>query len=353
VEAENGGALSLARRLRDLRERQWLDVNLTQANLAKALSVAPATLSSWESQSNPKAPPTARLKDYARFFATRQSLGGGAHLVPVDNLTEDERQLSKVLEDELVGLHPSHQRQDVVVAHRLELLSFQDPGSVVIICPKAPEDAVGPLAAEDHINYTRLHNYADLDALIELFGHLRALNPERAVLHRLSSDVRQTDLQNHVILLGGIGWNSTTGRILAQVKKLPVEQVEVDQLRGGEVFRVTQFGDRDQEMFFPVMGEINGRTELVEDLAFLARLKNPFNVSRTLTILNGVHSRGVVGAVLSLTDETLGPSNEEYLSQRFGDGEFAILAKVPIVSGRPLAPDLQNPAMRLFEWSDS
>ncbi len=353
MEAENGTAFPLARRLRGLREHQWPDVNLTQANLAKALSVAPATLSSWESQSNPKAPPTVRLKDYARFFATRKSLDGGAHLVVVDNLTEDERQLSKVLEDELVGLHPSHQRHEVAMEHRRGLLSFKDAGSIVIICPMAPRDAVGPLAAEGHINYTRLHNYADLDALIELFGHVRALNPERAVLHRLSSDVHQAELQNHMILLGGIGWNRTTSRILAQVKKLPIEQVEVDELVTGEVFRVKQPDDREPKLYFPVTYEINGRVELVEDLAFLARLKNPFNVSRTLTIFNGVHSRGVVGAVLALTDEVLGPSNEEYLSRRFGDEGFAILAKVPIVSGRALAPDLQNPAMRLFEWSDS
>jgi hypothetical protein len=353
VEAENGTAFPLARRLRDLREHQWPDVSLTQANLAKALSVAPTTLSSWESQSNPKAPPTVRLKDYARFFATRKSLDGGAHLVPVGNLTEDERRVSKVLEDELVGLHPSHHRHDVAIEHRPELLSFRDAGSVVIICPKAPKDAVGPLAAEDHVNYTRLHNYADLDALIELYGHVRALNPERAVLHRLSSDVRQAELQNHVILLGGIGWNSATGRILAQAKELPIEQVEVDELGTGEVFRVKQLDDREPAVHFPVTAQVNGRTELVEDLAFLARLKNPFNLSRTLSMFNGVHSRGVVGAVLTLTDETLGPSNEEYLSRRFGDAEFVILARVPIVSGRALAPDLQNPAMRLFEWSNS
>jgi transcriptional regulator with XRE-family HTH domain len=353
VEAENGTAFPLARRLRDLRGQQWPDVNLTQAKLARALNVAPTTLSSWESQSNPKAPPTARLRDYARFFATRRSLDGGAHLVPVDKLTEDERQLSKELEDELVGLHPSHQRHDVSIERRRELLSFKDAGSVVIICPMAPKDAVGPLAAEGHINYTRLHNYADLDALIELFGHIRALNPERAVLHRLSSDVHQSELQNHVILLGGIGWNSVTGRILAQVEKLPIEQVELDEFRTGDVFRIKQGIDRDQKVYLPVTSKINGRMELVEDLAFLARLRNPFNVSRTLTIFNGVHSRGVVGAVLALTDEALGPSNEEYLSRRFGDDEFAVLARVPIVSGRALAPDLQNPAMRLFEWSDS
>lgn len=352
MEAENGPAFLLARRLRDLREHQWPDASLTQANLAKALSVAPTTLSSWESQSNPKAPPTVRLRDYARFFATRRSLDGGVHLVPVDDLTEDERQLSKALEDELLGLHPSHQRHDVATEHGRELLSFRDAGSVVIVCPVAPEDVAGPLADEGHINHTKLHSYADLDALIELFGHLRARNPGRAVLHRLSSDVRQAELQNHMILLGGIGWNETVSRILARLEKLPIEQVEVDKMPG-DPFRVKQIDDREPTMYLPVTREINGRMELVEDLAFLARLKNPFNVSRTLTIFNGVHSRGVVGAVLALTDDALGPSNEEYLSRRFGDADFAILARVPIVSGTALAPDLQNPAMRLFEWSDS
>ena len=131
------------------------------------------------------------------------------------------------------------------------LLSFKDAGSIVIICPMAPRDAVGPLAAEGHINYTRLLDYADLDALIELFGHVRALNPERAVLHRLSSDVHQAELQNHMVLLGGIGWNRTTSRILAQVKKLPIEQVEVDELVTGEVFRVKQPDDREPKLYFP------------------------------------------------------------------------------------------------------
>ena len=52
--ALNGNqAVRLARALRDLRETTWPDHELTQAQLAKALSsegrVAGATLSSWES----------------------------------------------------------------------------------------------------------------------------------------------------------------------------------------------------------------------------------------------------------------------------------------------------------------
>lgn len=77
--APSPDAVRLARRLRDLRESQ----RLTQSELARALStdsrVAVATISSWESQSNPKLPPrngyartpcsspelTTRLREYA------------------------------------------------------------------------------------------------------------------------------------------------------------------------------------------------------------------------------------------------------------------------------------------------
>jgi hypothetical protein len=80
-------------------------------------------------------------------------------------------------------------------------------------------------------------------------------------------------------------------------------------------------------------------------------LPNPFNFSRTLTICNGVHSRGVLGAVLTLTDETVRPANEKYIAKWPVTGSFALLVKVPVVSGQVLAPDLQNPEVRVFEWS--
>jgi hypothetical protein len=240
-----------------------------------------------------------------------------------------------------------------VVNDRRALLSFNDAGPVVIMCPQAPDDAVGPLAAENHINHARLHKYADPDALIELFGHVRASNPRLDVLHRLPSEVQPAEFRAHLILIGGIGWNKTTARILARLKRLPMEQIEVEELATGEPFRVDGDGNRETKVHFPLMEQVDGVTELVEDLAFIARLRNPFNSSRTLTIFNGVHSRGVVGAVLALTDKTLGPGNGEYLAQRFASDEFAVLVKVPIVSGRALTPDLWNPEMRLFEWSDS
>ena len=354
----NRAAIRLARRLRELREHEWPDRMLTQVDVARALSaqsrVAPATLSSWESLTNPKTPTTARLNAYARFFATKRSTDDTPHLLPIDGLTDEERERFEQLEEELLALHaaidpgqPSNEMQ------RRALLSFYDPGPVVIICPETPEKSQGPLAAEDNINHTRLHKFADADALLEMFGHIRALNPEMHVLHRIPSEMRQVDLQNHIVLLGGIGWNRTMRRVLSDLeRKLPIEQKPHPQVQDGEVFRVRKDGGgEDEQVYLPVTEPVGDETELIEDVGLIARLPNPFNFSLTMTICNGIHSKGVLGAVLAITDETVRPANERYLAHRFPQSDFAILVRVPVVDGQALAPDLQNPRTRLFEWS--
>jgi hypothetical protein len=357
VSGNGKAAVRLARRLRDLREHEWPDITLTQVDLARALSaqsrVAPATLSSWESLTSPKTPTTARLNAYARFFATRRSLEGTSpQLLAADSLSDDERERFEQLEEELFALHAAiDENQPSSETKRRTLLDFDDTGPIVIICPEAPKDSRGPLADEDNINHTRLHKFADGDALLEVFGHIRALNPERNVPHRLPSEVQQADLQNHIVLLGGIAWNRTMRRVLSKlVTKLPIEQFEDERVPDGEVFRVKKDENREERTYLPLTEPDGDVSELVEDVGLLARLPNPFNFSRTMTICNGVYSKGVLGAVLAITDETVRPANEKYLAQRFPAGDFAMLLRVPVVEGRVLAPDMMNPEMRLFEW---
>jgi transcriptional regulator with XRE-family HTH domain len=348
-------AVRLAGYLRKLRE----DAGLTQADLAKAFSgekrVAAATVSSWESVVTPKAPTAARLNAYARFFATRRSLQPEPRLIPLDELDGEELERFHQLEAELSGFLEDDGEDDQPGAQseqerRRQLLRFSEPDPIVIICPEAPEDSRGPLAAADSRNLTRLHQYADADALLEIFGHIRALNPLVHVLHRLPSTVRAAELSNHLVLLGGIGWNKFTGRILSEIDRLPIKQLEHPDLATGEVFKVEKAEGREEKIYFPTTEEIDGVEELIWDVALLARLPNPFNSGRTLTVCNGVHSRGVVGAVLTVTDETVRPASEKYLADRFPSGTFAMLIRVPVVSGEALAPDLQNPDTRLFEW---
>jgi hypothetical protein len=341
-------ALTLARALRDLREATWPNYVLTQAQLAKVLSseghVASATLSSWESTTNPKTPSAARISAYARFFCTTRSLQGQPHLIPIDQLTPSELDQFKDLESELLGLHRPEERSVP--------RSFQfNAGPVIVICPDAPADVQGPLADERNPNFTKLHQYGDLDALIELYGHLRAENPTFDVFHQLANEAKSDDLSRHVILLGGIGWNEVTRRFQSAISQVPIAQTAVPDLKGGDIFRVEPPDGAKSMFFYPEYEDLGDGKELTADVAFLVRLRNPFRINRTLTICNGIFSRGVYGAVRCLTDASVREENEQYLAERFPAGEFAMLLRVPVVGNQTLSPDLQDPSARLYEWA--
>lgn len=356
-------AVLLAQRLRQLRMSHWPETRLTQATLAHAFGVEAATISAWESATSGKTPSPRRLEAYARFFASRRSLDESPPLVPEAGLSPDEQHQYRKLHDELLGLQngpagmragrdtgSERERAEVRgTAHRRPrgIFTFAE-GPVTVICPKAPESTQGPLASQDDPNFAKLQQYGDLDALIELYGHLRAANPVLDVFHRLASEVTADDMSTHLILLGGVGWNQVTRRFLEALRQVPITQLVVDEYDDGDVFEVTQPA---RERFLPVWedGEDDQRI-LIEDVALLARIPNPFNVNRTLTICNGVHSRGVLGAVRCLTDKRVRDANEGFLAERFPDGRFALLLRVPVVANETLSPDLQNPAVRLYEW---
>jgi hypothetical protein len=348
VALDHSQGVRLARALRQLRESTWPDRAVTQAQLAKALSsegpVAAATVSSWESKTNPKTPPSIRLSAYARFFSTERSLEGQPHLVPKDQLTSSELERFQLLESQLLQILQPDDR-------KLERIFQFDEGPVIVICSTAPEDVRGPLANEKDPNFTKLQQYADQDALIELYGHLRAANPSLDVFHRIPMEVVADDISKHVILLGGIGWNKITSRFQRAVRQMPIKQINVDDLPTGEIFQVDPPDDGKPKLFYPEFDDLGDGNELIADVGYLARLRNPFQVSRTLTICNGIHSRGVLGAVRCLTDVSVRENNEKYLADKFPDGEFAMLIRVQVVAGETVSPELANPDVRLYEWS--
>jgi hypothetical protein len=344
-------AVKLAGALRDLRESTWPDHVLTQSQLADVFSsegarVAPATLSSWESTTNPKTPSAARISAYARFFCTERSVEDRPHLIPEDQLTPVEHERLRELESRLLELFNPEEPK----VRR----SFKfDAGPVIVICPDAPADMQGPLGDERDPNFTKMRKYGDLDGLIELYGHLRAENPTLNVFHRLASEVVSDDLSRHVILLGGIGWNEVTRRFQTAISQVPITQTAVDDLKGGDIFRVGSPDDPEPKLFYPEYEDLGEKKELTADVGYLARLRNPFKINRTLTICNGIFSRGVYGAVRCLTDASVREENEKYLAERFPDpdADFAMLLRVPVVTNETLSPDLQNPDSRLFEWA--
>jgi transcriptional regulator with XRE-family HTH domain len=341
----------LALRLRQLRE----DTGLTQAQLATLFSteskVGAASISSWENMRTPASPPQSRLEPYARLIAAIHRPGSQDRLLSRSDLTEDEEKDYLRIRGDVERLWEAargYQEQEASAAATYRSWFFDDDGPVAIICPAVPEEARGPLAVPQDPNYTHLHAYADLDALIELFGHIRAENDSLfPVSFKLPADVRADDLSGHLVLLGGVAWNDLTRHLLRTLTRLPVRQIEVAEVATGEIFAVGR--GEDEQRFVPEWGP-DDPAELVEDVGLLARVRNPYNSNRTLTLCNGIHSRGVLGAVRALTDARVRDVNESYLAERFGSDEYAILMRVPVYQGEALSPDLRNPDSRLYEW---
>lgn len=259
------------------------------------------------------------------FLLHRAILKGEPHLLAEDELTPEELKRSREIEAQLLDLSPAQDRETRGI--------FQfDEGPIVVICPDAPDEVRGSLANEDDPNFTKLQQYGDLDALLMLYGHLRAETPSLDVLHRLASEVVPDDYSTHVILLGGVGWNEWTRRMQRALRQVPVKQIAVKDLKAGDVFRIES--DDGRRFFYPEYEEFGEDRELGVDVACIARLTNPFKANRTVTICNGIHSRGVLGAVRCLTDPMVRRVNEKYLSMRFPSGEFAILLRVGVVKMR-------------------
>jgi transcriptional regulator with XRE-family HTH domain len=345
--------LELAHRLRFLRTDHWPDAKLTQAALAQALGqdgkLSAAAVASWESKKDPKVPPRDRIAAYAQFFATRRSLGPVPTLVPLESFTPEEQTARKALLDDLQRLHGATRGGPVAETPTASRRSwhYTDTGPLTLVCTKLPVVEASPLADQGNANYTYLAGIGDLDAMVELHGHIRAENPGMDVFYKAAPEVKADDLSGHVVIIGGIAWNDVTRRLI-DLSRLPVRQQDEPGLTTGDIFLTD--GDEGERKYLPQWSPNSGR--LMEDIGLLVRMPNPLNSNRTLTMCNGIHSRGVLGSVRALTDARLRESNEQFIARNFPDNQFGILMRVQVIEGETLTPDFNTAGTVLYQWPD-
>ena len=349
----------LPARLRALREETWPGRGVTQAHLAEAFGAERSTsvplISSWESGTTPKTPPPHRLEQYARFFATERSVEGGrCRLLQVADLTPAEHTRYNELLAELTALRPerSGQRAPHVAAvpqPSKSLWHFPDGYDIIIICARLPRDLVHSMGSYTDPNdpdYVEMYTFADPDALIELHGHIRALNPASEVRFKTADKLDRDDYTKHMVLLGGVDWNRMTKELLLRVD-VPVQQTTRPSIDEPSGFEVT---DRGTRTYSPIVR--SGR--LLEDVAHFYRGENPFNVARTVTICNGMYGRGTYGAVRALTDVKFRERNDDYVRDQLDrHAAYSLLMRVQIVDGEVLTPDWTVAETRLHEWPEA
>ena len=348
-------ARALAQRLRELRTGGLAGKRITQRDLGQAIEVSSPSISSWESDDDPKLPPRGRLDGYATFFATDRSVAKTPfRVLSTSQLTEVERARRDELFQELTALW------DEAKGHKPDLGAvgtvghghwhFPPDEDITIVCSALPDDYLKPIPYTDPQapDYVELYKFADLDALLELFGHLRSANPNSEVRVRTSTELDADDYTSHLVLLGGVDWNPITAEVMRRLD-VPVRQLgrEDESKAGG--FQVGRGTAR--RLFEPVLHSEGGREVLVEDVAHFFRAPSPLNERRTVTMCNGMYARGVYGAVRALTDRRFRNDNENYLYSRFADGKpFSIISRVKVILGKTVTPNWSGGEDVLHEW---
>ncbi|HEY1971156.1 MAG TPA: helix-turn-helix domain-containing protein [Pseudonocardia sp.] len=349
VARSTGPAADLAHMLRELRVGRPRRV--TQRQLAKALGLSSlGGISSWENVDKPVVPTEHMLERIATFYASPRSVAGDqARVLNLDELSTDERAERDKLLGQLLDVRRQAQRGEPGGGQRGPW-HFSD-GAVRIFCGKWEAEDLPKFASGEQPNYSALSAYADIDALVELFGHLRSENPAADVQFDLATRLESADLQAHLVVLGGMAWMQG-GKVIFLRRGLPVRQV-VDPTGElvdiGEVFEVTT--DDRVTMYRPQFADDGA---VIEDVGFFLRTRGT-NSARTLTVCSGVFSRGVYGAVRLLTDTTdqeLHESNVAYVAGKLAAAStYGVLMRVPTHDHAIATPDLRDRDNILYEFS--
>ena len=350
---------ALAVRLRHLRKSRWPEVSITQAELAAALSTRKQAsvqlISSWERVADPTPPPEDRLNAILTFFCTRRSIETHPYrLISEQELTADEAATRAALEDELVRL------RNAVLADGDGPAAAGEParpsivgrgpwhykeGPLVIVCAE-PGHQSQPSHDPDRSKLSRL---ADLDSLIELHGHIRAVNPDLDVRYVSARDMEEDDWTAHLVLLGGIDWNDATQDAM-RLTDVPVTQHSDDENPSRGCFRVV---GRDETLTFgPEFEDRGGTRVLVQDVGHFFRAPNPMRRERTVTVCNGMYGSGVYGAVRTLTHDVYRDKNAAYLARTFAGNAFSLLFRVQVPNGVAVTPDWTAPDTVLHAWPE-
>jgi transcriptional regulator with XRE-family HTH domain len=301
-------------------------------------------------------PPSRHLIEAARRL--RDLLGDEAPEGVDDALKELERYVDvvPVLRD-LVDMGESH-RHDIEQADWNVLARGFKGGGVQYADPWHPNGVES------------LWN-GDMDAVIELHGHIRAENPGSDVRWILDTDVTADDLAGgHIVILGsGHTLFERAGGVLDYLTRrlnLPLKTTFAlkDPEYGGRfVVSLDDDGRPDADgahseehspRFLTQDGERvleRGQPVLEYDVALLSRSPNPLNLAGTVTICTGVFSRGTYGAVRTLTDSHLRARNEKFLDEHVDVTNFWMLMHVPVLTtatgAQTVTPDLTRPFHRL------
>ncbi len=216
-----------------------------------------------------------------------------------------------------------------------ELWGLRADQSVTLVFPELPEHERPKFASASNPDHIRLHRFADLDSLFELKAFFTRQFPGISVQEFTWQDVPDSALIEDIIVVGGIAYNpfmaDAMDRLDSPFRQLAAPAGEPDAL----------VARSSNEEYRP---EHSAGGSVTADFGFFAKAPNPFNRDRSMVLINGVLTHGVLGAAKCFSDLEAGPRNCESVLDTLDNRppQFAVLVRVAVLANRVKVPELDR-----------
>ncbi|MEQ8787434.1 MAG: hypothetical protein RIC55_14115 [Pirellulaceae bacterium] len=243
--------------------------------------------------------------------------------------------------------------------------------SIRVVCPKIHEADELKYATLSSPDYTYLDNLGDTDALLELTLFLSRCYPKSNIDLFSSDDLPDGHTSDNLVVIGGPGSAEISNEICRQMMSLVNSSVAYSedceamriilqdttverraQYRMRKSPRETRVKSTQENGFFGRFKRLlkkSGKTEpesdadseLERDWGYFARFPNPLNDSATIVLVNGIHTRGVLGAARAFGDRRESLPNFQAVYQSGVEvRRFECFFEVPVVSGAFCVPKI-------------
>lgn len=219
-------------------------------------------------------------------------------------------------------------------------------GDVHVICPPSYDNLESAFSTSR--NYIHLDKFGDKDAFLEIAVFLSRVYGYRSIPHTPEEFPARQLLRDHLIVVGGPGLeeagdgNSIAREIMART--------HLGLSYGSDPPGLQVAGKTGSNCY---QCEFDRRDRLVADYGVFARIKSPFNPERTVILIQGVHTAGVLGASQAFTDTSGAAANLEVLESKFGGGggdwSFVVPMRVELVGNEVLVPRIEGEKVLAIE----
>ena len=212
---------------------------------------------------------------------------------------------------------------------------------VTIVCPELPKSYRPKYSRNASLEFVNLARYGDPDALVEVLSFLPKLLPNAQVKQLTCAELHPNDRAGNLIVIGGPDFN-TVSRDLIKAVRLPFTCEETTK---GTAFLDTEKGTQ-------VCSESKSRM-VTKDCGLFARFPNPWNEGRTVIMVCGLGTFGVLGAVKSFGMNKVGRANARTIKRitKSANPQFAALVPIPVISAQPTASRISVGSMYTYPWS--